>query len=121
MEISDGEVPNQLAQATDGNFYGTTQIGGENGSGTIFSLSVGLNPFIETNPTSGKTGAAVTILGTSLAGTTSVTFNGTAAAFAVKSKSEITTTVPAGATTGTVQVVIPSGALSSNVPFIVTP
>jgi hypothetical protein len=35
----------------------------------------------------------------------------------VVSSSEITTTVPAGATTGTVQVVTPNDTLSSNVPF----
>jgi hypothetical protein len=34
--------------------------------------------------------------------------------FTVVSASEITTTVPAGATTGTVQVVTPVGTLSSN-------
>lgn len=34
---------------------------------------------------------------------------------------QITTTVPAGATSGTVQVVTPGGTLSSNVPFRVTP
>ena len=85
--------------------------------GTVFSLSVGLGPFVETQPTSGKVGAAVKILGTNLTGATSVTFNGTAAAFKVVSSSLITATVPAGATTGKVQVVTPSGTLSSNVPF----
>jgi uncharacterized repeat protein (TIGR03803 family) len=99
-----------LVQDTDGSFYGTT-------AGTVFSLSVGLGPFVKTMPTSGKVGKAVKILGTNLTGTTSVTFNGTAATFTVKSKSEITTTVPTGATTGTVQVVTPGGPLSSNVPF----
>jgi uncharacterized protein (TIGR03437 family) len=59
----------------------------------------------------------VEILGTDLTSATSVTFNGTAAAFTVKSKSEITTAVPTGATTGTVQVVTPGGTLSSNMPF----
>ena len=68
-------------------------------------------------PASGKVGAAVTILGTNLTGATSVTFNGTAAAFKVVSSSEITTTVPAGATTGEVKVVTPSGSLSSKLPF----
>ena len=60
---------------------------------------------METQPTSGKVGAAVKILGTNLTGATSVTFNGTAAVFTVVSSSEITTTVPAGATTGKVKVV----------------
>jgi uncharacterized protein (TIGR03437 family) len=54
-----------------------------------------------------------------LTGATSVTFSGTAATFTVVSASEITTTVPTGAATGTVQVATPGGTLSSNVPFIV--
>jgi uncharacterized protein (TIGR03437 family) len=66
-------------------------------------------------------GGLVKILGTDLTGATSVSFNGTAAVFAVVSPSLITTTVPAGATSGTVQVVTPSGTLSSNVPFLVLP
>jgi uncharacterized repeat protein (TIGR03803 family) len=117
----DGSNPiGGLVQGTNGTFYGTTSDGGGFGDGTAFSLSVGLGPFVETQPVSGKVGAAVTILGTNLTGATSVTFNGTAATFTVKSKSEITTTVPAGATTGTVQVVTPTnGTLSSNVPFTV--
>jgi uncharacterized repeat protein (TIGR03803 family) len=107
-------------QATDGNFYGTTDGGGAYGDGTVFSLSVGLGPFVKTVPTSGKVGTAVTILGNNLTGTTSVTFNGTAAAFTVVSSTEITTAVPKGATTGEVQVTTASGTLSSNVPFRVT-
>jgi uncharacterized repeat protein (TIGR03803 family) len=109
-----------LMQATDGNFYGTTDGGGAYGDGTVFSLSVGLGPFVKTVPTSGKVGTAVTILGNNLTGTTSVTFNGTAAAFTVVSSTEITTAVPKGATTGEVQVTTASGTLSSNVPFRVT-
>jgi uncharacterized repeat protein (TIGR03803 family) len=106
-----------LVQDTDGNFYGTTYFGGANSVGTAFSLSVGLGPFVEAQPTSGAMGTIVKILGTSLTGSTSVTFNGTPATFTVVSGSEITTTVPNGATTGTVQVVTPGGTLSSNVPF----
>jgi uncharacterized protein (TIGR03437 family) len=64
---------------------------------------------------------AVKILGSDLTGATSVTFNGTAAAFTVVSSAQITTTVPTGATTGMIQVVIPSGTLSSNVSFQVLP
>jgi len=106
-----------LVQDTNGNFYGTTPSGGGYGAGTVFSLSVGLGPFVETQPTSGKVGAAVKILGTDLKGTTSVTFNGTAAKFTVVSKSEIKTTVPKGATTGKVKVKTPKGTLKSNVVF----
>jgi uncharacterized repeat protein (TIGR03803 family) len=52
---TDGENPYAAAliQDTNGTFYGTTQYGGANGDGTIFSLSVGLGPFVETQPTSG--------------------------------------------------------------------
>jgi hypothetical protein len=83
-------------------------------------LDVGLGPFVETLPTSGKVGATVKILGTKLTGATGVTFNGTAATFTVKSSSEITTTVPTGATTGKVKVTTPKHALSTNVTFRVT-
>ena len=110
-----------LVQDTNGNFYGTTSGGGANGYGTVFSLSVGLGPFVETQATSGKVGAAVNILGTNLTGATSVTFNGTQAVFKVASSSEITTKVPAGATTGEIKVVTPSGTLSSNQVFRVIP
>ena len=38
----DGKTPVAgLTQATDGNFYGTTELGGANGAGTIFQLSSG--------------------------------------------------------------------------------
>ena len=76
---------------------------------------------METQPTSGKVGKLVKILGTNLTGATSVTFNGKAATFTVISSSLITTTVPVDATSGKVQVVTPGGRLSSNVPFRVLP
>ena len=84
---------------------------------------MGLGPFVETQPTSGKVGAAVKILGTNLAGASSVMFNGTPAVFGISSGSEteITATVPAGAATGEVQVITPSGTLLSNVLFRVLP
>ena len=122
FDSTDGDDPyGGLVQATNGTFYGTTDAGGANAGGTIFSLAVGLGPFVKTLPTSGKVGAAVTILGTNLMGATSVSFNGTAASFTVVSSSEITTTVPTGATTGKVKVVTPGATLSSNLSFRVTP
>jgi uncharacterized repeat protein (TIGR03803 family) len=114
-----------LIQATNGEFYGATYAGGSStacsfGCGTVFSLSVGLDPFIDTLPNSGKVGAVIRILGTNLTGTTSVTFNGTAAKFTVISKSEIKANVPSGATTGTVEVKSAKNTLTSNVLFRVT-
>ncbi len=119
---ADGSAPDGLIQDTNGNFYGTTFSGGTSGvcgggCGTVYSLSVGLGPFVETQTTTGKEGATVKILGTNLTGATSVTFNGTAAVFTVVSSSEITATVPVGATTGEVQVTTPGGTLSSNQKF----
>ena len=35
----DGCFPNSLIQGTDGDFYGTTQYGGGNGSGTVFRIT----------------------------------------------------------------------------------
>jgi len=111
-----------LVQATNGDLYGTTQGDADDnaGYGAIFRISLGLAPFVETQTTSGTVGAAVKILGTDLTGATSVTFNGTAATFTVVSASEITTTVPTGATTGLVEVTTPGGTLKSNKNFTVT-
>ena len=115
---ADGEKPLAgLLQATNGNFYGATSIGGANNFGTIFSLAMGLGSFVETVPGSGKGGALVKILGTNLTGATSGTFNGAAATFIVVSASEIKTIVPNSATSGFVSVTTPGGTLSSNVAF----
>ena len=97
-----------LVQATDGDFYGTTPMWRGRRLWDGLQPNAGLGPFVETQPTAGQVGAAVKILGTDLTGATSVSFNGTAAVFTVVSPSLITTTVPAGATTGTVQVVTPT-------------
>src|ERR1022692_1853568 len=119
---TDGQYPYAgLVQDTNGDFYGTTTQKGGAASGTVFSLSVGLGPFVKPRPPFGKVGAAIKILGTNLTGATSVSFNGTVAVFEVVSTSEITTTVPAGASSGKLQVVTPSGTLSSNASFLVVP
>jgi len=118
----DGANPVEaLVQATNGDFYGTTPNGGANGLGAVFSLSIGLGPFVETQTTSGIVGAAVNILGTDLTGATDVMFNGTSATFTVVKATEIIATVPAGATTGFIQVGTPGGTLTSGQTFDVTP
>jgi uncharacterized repeat protein (TIGR03803 family) len=122
----DGSNPSSLLfQGTDGRLYGTTVYGGAingrcGGDGTVFSLSNGLSPLVETAPRGGKVGTQVIILGNNLTGSSSVTFNGVAAAFTVESDTYIKATVPSGATTGIVSVVTPSGTLNSNPQFVVT-
>lgn len=119
---TDGAQPSAaLTQGTDGSFYGTTLNGGAENAGTIFSLSVGLGPFVETRPTFGAVGTTVEILGNNLMDITGVTFNGIAAEFKAISCSEITATVPAGATTGKIEVKTGTGTLLSNIAFRVTP
>jgi uncharacterized repeat protein (TIGR03803 family) len=96
---TDGSVPfGGLVLGIDGNFYGTTSEGGESANpcggdcGTVFKISPAdkLTSLHSFDSTDGST---------------------------PRSSSEITTTVPTGATTGEVNVVMPSRTLSSNVSF----
>jgi uncharacterized repeat protein (TIGR03803 family) len=110
-----GRTDIALLQATDGNFYGATS-GGAFG-GAIFRISLGLPAFVKTVQPAGKVGDSITILGYGLTGSTSVTFNGAAATFTVVSDTQITATVPSGASTGKVQITTPSGKLATVVTF----
>ena len=117
-----------MLQATNGTFYGSTTYGGitsdpcpANGCGTLFSLSTGLGPFVAFVRNSAKVGQIGGILGQEFTGTTAVSLNGTPASFRVVSDTYIRATVPAGATTGPATVTTPSGTLTSNQSFRVTP
>jgi hypothetical protein len=125
FEGSDGANPyGGLLQATSGVLYGSTSSGGDLetvGFGNIFSLDVGLGPFVTFVRASGRIGTVSGVMGQGLTGTTSVSFNGIPASFTVKSDTFIDATVPPGATTGYVTVTTPSGTLTSNVPFYVIP
>ncbi len=72
------------------------------------------------SPSSGPAGTAVTLTGTCFTGATAMKFNGTTASFTVASDTSITTTVPAGATTGPVSVTGPGGTGTSTASFTVT-
>jgi len=63
---------------------------------------------------------AVTVIGTNLTGATALSLNGTPTTFTVNSATQITTTVPGGATTGTISVTTPGGSATSANAFTVT-
>jgi LmbE family N-acetylglucosaminyl deacetylase len=69
------------------------------------------------SPGSGTVGSSVTISGSNLGGATAVHFNGLSASFTSISASQLTATVPAGATTGPITVTTPNGTASSKKDF----
>jgi uncharacterized repeat protein (TIGR03803 family) len=71
------------------------------------------------DPPSGPVGTSVTITGTGLMQTSKVTFNKVSASFAVVSDTEVTATVPTGATTGKIAVTTKGGSASSATSFTV--
>jgi uncharacterized repeat protein (TIGR03803 family) len=108
-------------QHTNGKIYGLATGGGTLGEGVVYSVDLGLAPFVRLVSTSGKAGKTVEILGQGFTGTTAVSFNGTAATFRVFSNTYLTAIVPPDATTGPVTVTTPSRMLTSNQPFRVIP
>jgi uncharacterized repeat protein (TIGR03803 family) len=120
----DGGFPlGGLLQATDGNFYGTTTQGGDPtcACGTVFSLSMGLSPFVSLLPTKGKVGQTIGLLGQGFTSATSVTFGSAPASFNIVSDTYLTAVVPAEGTTSHVTVTYNSGTLTSNTVFRVVP
>lgn len=73
------------------------------------------------SPTSGPAGTVVVITGESLLKTSRVTFyeNAVASGFTVNSDTQITVTVPPGASTGPIQVTTPGGTVTSTAKFTV--
>ncbi|HEX8818276.1 MAG TPA: choice-of-anchor tandem repeat GloVer-containing protein [Terriglobales bacterium] len=72
------------------------------------------------NPGSGPVGTPVTITGVSLTQTEKVTFGGVAAEFTVNSDTQVSTTVPSGAVTGTIKITTAGGSAVSSGVFTVT-
>jgi hypothetical protein len=69
---------------------------------TVVNVSIG-----SLSPLSGAVGSTVVISGSGFTGATGVSFNGTTATnYTVNNNGQITVTVPAGATTGTITVVV---------------
>ena len=107
-------------------FDGDGDLDAVAGFGSRSGLQLSLNervapPSIASfSPASALPGATVVLTGTDLIGVTAVRFNGTTApGFVVNSATQITVTVPAGATTGLIQVTNPRGSASSPTAFVV--
>jgi len=101
---------------------GTISVTNVDGTGISLNDFVVIQPPSITSftPSSGPEGSEVVIAGTGFAGTTVVAFNDLPAAFTVESNTQIRANVPAGATTGPIQITNPAGSDSSAVDFIVT-
>lgn len=120
--LGSGEFLATLMQDTNGIFYGVSELDGTKlNDGYVYSFNNGLGPFVAFVKSQGQIGATAQILGQKLTGSTAVTFNGIATTFTVVSDTYMTAVVPAGATTGSVVVTTPTGTLTSNKSFTVTP
>lgn len=108
-----------LIQHTNGKFYGDTS-GNSLHPGVLFSLDMGLGPFVKLVLFSGKVGQSIQILGQGFNGATSVKVGGTTATFSIVSDTYLTATVPAG-TSGPVTVTVASGTLTSDRKYLVVP
>ena len=105
--------------ATAGNVLVT--VGGVPSNGVNFTVTAPGPSIASMNPSSGFVGTSVTVTGANFGatqGTSSVNFNGIAAAPASWSATSIVVPVPAGATTGNVQVTV-GGVASNGVSFTV--
>jgi len=95
------------------------------GTGNILSVSRYSSKqisIIQFSPNNGPTSTTVEIYGTGFSATASqdtVAFNGTPATITSASVTSIITTVPAGATTGTITVTSPAGSVTSKQSFTV--
>jgi IPT/TIG domain len=96
-------------------------VGGTSSNGMAFTVTQPAPGISSVTPTSGLVGAVVAIAGTNFGatqGTSTVTFNGTAATVTSWNATSIATTVPAGATTGNAVVTV-GGQASNGVTFTV--
>jgi len=110
-----------LMQHTNGLIYATTGRGGPADVGVLYSMDLGLPPFVEYLPVYGRPGATVQIYGQGFTNSTQVLFNGVPAASNTVYPTYLTAVVPPAATTGYITVVTPSGTLKSNKIFVVHP
>ena len=113
-------VPNN---GTDGRIQ-VRNADGTATSSTNFNVTQPPKPTITSfTPTLGPVGTSVVITGTNFSGTgfttSAVKFHGVTASFIVNSATQITATVPSGATTGSISLTTPGGTVTSTTSFTV--
>lgn len=111
-----------VTAADAGSYYAVVKNSAGSAASTTATLTVATPaPSISGfSPGSGKVGTAVTITGANFTGATAVRFNGTnASTFTVLSATQISATVPSGATSGTISVTTPGGMATSGSSFTV--
>ncbi len=91
------------------------------GTNTTTTNFFGPSVIVGFNPPFGRSGTNVIITGTNFTGATSVLFNGLASSYVVNSNTQITATVPASATTGTITVTAPGGGFATSSNFVMQP
>jgi uncharacterized repeat protein (TIGR03803 family) len=128
--VSFGGTPAAFTASSDTYLVATVPVGALTGSvivttpgGTLTSnKQFRVTPQIASfSPPSGPVGTSVVIMGVSLTQATKVTFGAKAANFTVNSDTQVTATVPTGATTGKITVTTPGGTATSATSFTVTP
>jgi hypothetical protein len=116
---SDSEIQAIVPNGATTGPIAVTSPGGSGTSSDSFTVTPP-PPFVTSfAPTSAPVGTSVDIHGYNFTGASSVSFNGTAAAFTVDSDTEIHATVPAGASTGTIVITTPGGTATGWPPFLV--
>ena len=108
------------ATVPSGATTGTISVTTAGGTGTSAASFTVPGPIINSfTPAGGPVGTSVTITGTDFSGVTSLAFNGTAASFTVNTSTQITATVPSGATPGPISVTGLTGSGASTTDFVV--
>ena len=106
------------AGATTGPLSLTTPSGSATSATSFMVVAVPtINGF---SPSSGPVGVSVSINGSNFTGATAVRFNGINSAFSIDSASQITTTVPTGASSGILSITTPGGTATSSQTFAIT-
>jgi uncharacterized repeat protein (TIGR01451 family) len=108
--------------APSGNTSGPIAVYSPNGSSVTTSNFFGMPSISSISPTFGRANTNVLVKGANFKGATAVRFNGLAStSFVVSNNTTLSASVPAGATTGLIRVIVPGASAFSETNFVVRP